>query len=69
MSWLPEYIQKNFKKLRCFICNSKVGNDGAEIQYSYNDNGSQKLGKVIICTKCADALDKKNMGNEYDESV
>lgn len=69
MSWLPEYVQKNLKKLRCFICNVKISKTAAEVQYSYVDNGEHKLGKVFICTKCADELDKKNVGSEYDESI
>lgn len=69
MSWLPEYVRKNLKRLTCFICGVKIVGDGAEIQYSYTEKGKQQLGKVIICLKCADELDKKNMGYDYDEPL
>jgi hypothetical protein len=69
MSWLPEYVRKNLKRLTCFICNVNIVGDGVEIQYSYTERGKHKLGKVIICLKCADELDKKNMGYDYDEPL
>ena len=69
MSWLPDYVKRNMKVLKCFICNSRIVDKGAEVQYSYNDNGERKLGKVMICTKCADELDKKNTELDYDQSI
>lgn len=69
MSWLPDYVKRNMKVLKCFICNSKIVDKGAEMQYSYQENGKHKLGKVMICTKCADELDKKNMDIGYDEPI
>lgn len=69
MSWLPSYVQKNLKRLHCFICNAKIIDNGAEVQYSYQEGGEYKLGKVMICTKCADKLDKKNMDMDYDEPI
>ena len=69
MSWLPEYVRKNLKRLTCFICGVKIGDDAAEIQYSYTEKGKPQLGKVMICLKCGDELDKKNMGYDYDEPL
>jgi hypothetical protein len=73
MSWLSEYVRKvlgrDLKTLTCFICGVKIVGDGAEIQYSYTEKGKHQLGKTIICLKCADELDKKNMGYDYDDSI
>ena len=69
MSWLPEFVQKNLKQLRCFICETKLTDVTAEVNYSYIDNGVPTLGKVMICSKCADKLDTNSVESEYDQSL
>lgn len=66
MSWLPDYIKGNMKSLKCFICNARIKDNGATIQYGYIENGESKTSKVMICTKCADELDKPNTEQDYE---
>lgn len=66
MSWLPDYVKRNMKVLKCFICSSRIKDEGATIQYGYTENGEHKKSKVMICTKCANELDKSTVERDYE---
>ena len=55
MQWFPKLFRKD--NTTCFICNNAFTDVGAEVQYSYNNNGKKALDKILICTACADELE------------
>lgn len=56
------------KKHKCLICNRKFRKGGAEVRYSYsNEDGEAKIGKAMVCQKCADKMDQNKMDySEYE---
>jgi hypothetical protein len=55
---------KWFGKPKCFICNAKIADQGAELQYKYNDEGIQKTGSLPLCTECAQIVDELSFGED-----
>jgi len=56
MHWLPKVFRKDTPAI-CFLCKSNITDAGADIQYSYNNNGKKTLGRVLICSACANELE------------
>ena len=45
-------------KKRCVVCNKKVGDSPAYIQYKYIENYESKIGTAFLCKKHSDEFDK-----------
>lgn len=56
MHWLPKFFRKA-TPATCFLCKNTFTNVGAEVQYSYDNNGKKALDKILICTTCANELE------------
>ena len=72
MYWLPKAFRKD-TPATCFLCKSNITDAGADIQYSYNNNGKKTLDKILICSACANELeittsDLKGV-NHVDKSI
>jgi hypothetical protein len=57
MHWLPKVFRKDISPATCFLCSANITDAGADIQYSYSDNGKKALGRVLICSACANELE------------
>lgn len=56
MHWLPKVFKKA-TPATCFLCKNALTDSGADVQYSYSDNGKKALGRVLICSACANELE------------
>jgi hypothetical protein len=56
MHWLPKVFRKD-TPATCFLCSINITDAGADVQYSYSDNGKKALGRVLICSACANELE------------
>lgn len=56
MHWLQKFFRKD-TPTTCFLCSTNITDAGADVQYSYSENGKKALGRVLICSACANQLE------------